>query len=117
MRYRRLDTSNDFTLGHGTADYLNNSPECVAQAVVTRLRLLSGEWFLDLIEGTPYVQGVFGKHTQESYDLVIRERILDTEGVTEITAYESLFNGETRRLSIQVTINTLYGPVSFQEVM
>lgn len=117
MRYRRLDASNDFTLGHGTADYLRDTPECVAQAVATRLRLLSGEWFLDLIEGTPYVQGVFGKHTQGSYDLVIQERILGTEGVTEITAYESLFDGDTRKLTVQATINTIYGPANIREVM
>ena len=117
VRYRRLDTNGDFTLGHGSADYLQDTPDCVAQAVVTRLRLLSGEWFLDLTEGTPYTPAVLGKHTQESYDFVVRQRVLETEGVTEIVEYESIFNGETRGLSFVLRINTVYGPATIQEVL
>lgn len=117
MKYRRLDENGDMAIGHGDADYLQDSPECVAQAVVTRLRLLRGEWFLDLSEGTPYVEGVFGKHTKESYDFVIRQRVLETEGVTEIEDYESIFDGETRKLTVNIRINTVYGPAEIQEVM
>jgi hypothetical protein len=117
MRYRRLDEVGDMVIGHGDADYLKDSPECVAQAVVTRLRLLRGEWFLDLTDGTPYVPAVFGKHTRESYDIAIRQRILETEGVTELVEYESLFDGETRRLTVNTRINTVYGPAAVQEVM
>ena len=116
MKYRRLDNNKDMVMGHGDADYLHNTPETVAQAVVTRLRLLRGEWFLDFTEGTPYDPAVLGKHTRASYDLAVRFRILGTEGVTEITEYESLFDGEERRLTINVTINTVYGPAAIQEV-
>ena len=117
MRYRRLTGSGDMAIGQGGANYLTDVPEAVAQAVVTRLRLLSGEWFLDLTEGTPYVPSVFGKHTAGSYDLVVRERILDTQGVTAITAYESIFDGETRTLTVNVTIDTVYGSAIIQEVL
>lgn len=117
MKYRRLDAVGDMVLGHGDADYLTDSPECVAQAVVTRLRLLRGEWFLDLTEGTPYAPAVLGKHTKASYDFAIRQRVLETEGVTEIDDYESMFDGETRRLTVNIRINTVYGPAEIQEVM
>ena len=117
MRYSRLDSVADYTFGHGQADFHHDAPEAVAQAVATRLRLLAGEWFIDLQEGTPYVPGVFGKHTRETYDPVIRERILDTEGVTGIAAYASSFDGETRRLAINVTIETVYGEAVIQEVL
>lgn len=117
MRYRRLDGEGDFIMGHGHADYLVDVPEAPAQAVVTRLRLLSGEWFLDLGEGTPYVGGVFGKHTKESYDPVIRARILETEGVTAILDYESSIDPDTRRLAVAVTIDTIYGEARIQEVL
>jgi hypothetical protein len=104
-------------IGHGEADYLQDSPECVAQAVATRLRLLRGEWFLDLSEGTPYAPAVLGKHTRESYDFAIRRRILETEGVTDIEEYESVFDGETRKLTVNAAINTVYGPARLQEVL
>ena len=117
MRYRRLDAAGDMVIGHGDADYLRDSPECVAQAVLTRLRLLLGEWFLDVNEGTPYVPAVLGKHTRGSHDFAIRRRILGTEGVTDIEEYESLFDGETRRLTVNALINTVYGPARVQEVL
>lgn len=117
MRYRKLSPRGDYTLGHGAADFWRDVPQAPAQAVVTRLRLLSGEWFLDLAEGTPYQTGVLGKHTQATYDPIIRDRILGTEGVTEITEYQSLFDGETRTLTITATINTVYGTATIHEVL
>lgn len=117
MRYRMLDPDGDMLFGHGNADFLHDSPEAVAQAALTRLRLLRGEWFLDVTSGTPYVPLVLGQHTRESYDLAIRERVLDTAGVRSITAYESGLDGETRRLSIRLTIDTIYGEAVLQEVL
>ena len=117
MRYRRLDANRDYPLGRGEADHLRDTPGTVAQAVATRLALLAGEWFLDLAEGTPYVQGVFGRHTQASYDLVLRGRILGTEGVTEILAYESRFDPDTRKLTVSTTVETVYGPADVIEVL
>lgn len=117
MHYRKLNADGDFVMGHGAADYLVDSPECVAQAVATRLRLLSGEWFLDLQEGTPYTTRVLGKQMPQSYDPILRARILQTEGVREITAYSSLFDGETRRLTVSVSLSTDYGPAELTEVL
>lgn len=117
MRLRKLTADQDIQLGHGQADYWTDDPRGVAQAVVQRLRLLQGEWFLDLAEGTPYVGGVLGKHTRETYDPVIRARILETQGVTEILEYESLFDGETRTLTVLVKIDTIYGQAAITEVL
>lgn len=109
MQYRKLDEDGDYTFGHGPADMLTDSPETVGQAVATRLRLLAGEWFLDLQEGTPYETHILGKHTQDTYDRIIRARILETEGVNEIIEYESIYDGETRTLAVVCSINTTYG--------
>ncbi|EGW50742.1 hypothetical protein HMPREF1022_02303 [Desulfovibrio sp. 6_1_46AFAA] len=111
MRYRKLDPAGDFQMGHGTADYHVDTPEGVAQAVKTRLALLSGEWFLDLTEGTPYVTHVWGKHTRDTYDPILRRRILQTEGVNELMSYESTFDPETRKITVSAEISTVYGPV------
>lgn len=117
MRYRRLDDAGDYTLGRGAADLLRDVPEAVAQAVATRLRLVAGEWFLDLAEGTPWPQGVLGRHTAASYDLVIRDRILATPGVRAIAAYHSALDPDSRRLTISVAIDTVYGPADLQAVL
>ena len=109
MRYRKLDENGDYTFGGGQADFFRDSVDAVAQAVKTRLLLWREEWFLDVDEGTPYLQGIIGKHDQTTTDNVIRSRILDTEGVTSIETYESTIDPETRKLSVSVTIDTIYG--------
>ena len=117
MRYRKLDTDGDYQMGHGDADYHVDSPECVAQAVKTRLALLAGEWFLDLMEGTPYVTHVWGKQTKATYDPVLRRRILQTEGVRDLVSFESMFDPETRKLTVSAEINTVYGATSVNMTM
>jgi hypothetical protein len=68
-----------------------------------------GEWFLDVEEGTPYLQGILGKHSQELADITIQDRILGTQGVTGISDYTSNLDRDTRFLSVEATIDTIYG--------
>lgn len=117
MRYRKLDNTGDYSFGHGQADFYRDSPECVAQAVLTRLRLFAGEWFLDVSEGTPWTQAVLGMHTADTRGPALRERILNTEGVTEIISFDAVYNGETRKLTVNATIGTRYGEAVITEVM
>lgn len=114
MRYRKLDANGDYTFGNGQADFFKNSPDGVAQAVKTRLMLWRGEWFLDNEEGTPYLQGVIGKHSEQTRDTVLRSQILNTEGVTGIASYESNVDPDTRKLNVLVTVDTIYGETTIQ---
>jgi hypothetical protein len=107
MRYRKLDSDGDCSFGRSALDFISDTPETVAQAVRTRLLLLRGEWFLDVTDGTPYATEILGANTAQTYDLAIRERILDTQGVTGIVSYES--NLADRALTVIATIDTLYG--------
>lgn len=109
LRYRRLDANGDFMLTGTGADYHRNTPAAVAQCVATRLKLFAGEYFLDLNEGTPWKTGVLGKGTRDTYTQVIKDRILGTPGVTEIVSFSSSIDPTERSLTVEVTINTLYG--------
>lgn len=117
MRYRALDANGDYTIGQKGSNFLVDSPAAVGQAVLTRLRLLLGEWFLDNTEGTPYRPDVLGEHTAPTYDFAIRNRILGTQGVTSIESYSSNLNSVTRALSIAATINTIYGQTEVSAVL
>jgi len=109
MRYRREDENGDYTFGRGDDTWLVNSPEAVAQAIKTRFLLWYGQWFLDTTTGTPWMQSVLGKQKPEIYNMAIRQRILDTPGVSAITEFNTTVNTSTRRVSFTATIETIYG--------
>lgn len=91
-------------------DFYRDVPAAVGQACDTRLRLWVGEWFLDNQEGTPYMQGVLGKHSKAQADATIQGRVLGTQGLTGFKNYESTLNSQTRRLSVRFDIDTVFGP-------
>jgi len=117
MTYRKLDDNGDYSFGGSLNSFYQNDPLGVAQAVVTRLKLWENEWFLDLTDGTPYIGGVLGKYTMDVFDMNIKDRILNTEGVTEILEYDSTFDGDLRKVSISVKIDTLYGQTVINGVL
>lgn len=106
MKQRALDLLGDFTFGLGRP-FLSNSPACVAQAILTRLRLEVGEWFLDNQDGTDYKR-IVGYNNFVGRDLAIRARILDTPGVTRIAKYNSTIS-VARRMVVNATVDTAYG--------
>lgn len=117
MRYRKLDADGDYTFGGSANDFLVDSPEGVAQAVQTRLLLLKGEWFVDTSDGTPWSTEVLGEHTRATYDMAIRNRILGTQGVVQIDSYASVFEPNSRKLTITCTITTAYGQTTISETL
>jgi hypothetical protein len=117
MRYRKLDTNDDYVFGGGAVDFLANTPETVAQAVLTRLRLLRGEWFLDTTVGMPWLTDVLGKYTNGTYDAAIRQCMLGTRGVNEIASYSSAVDPDTRTLTVAATLSTLYGTTTLQAIL
>ena len=110
MLYRALDINGDYQLGV----FLSNTPSAVGQAVLTRLRLWRGEWYLDVTDGTPYLQDILGFNT--AYDLEIQSIILNTPGVSGISNYSSSVNSQ-RSLSVNCTINTVYGSTPITVVL
>jgi hypothetical protein len=114
MRYRKLTNLGDYPFGNGLLDFYIDVPEAIAQAVKTSLLLWLGEWFLNIDEGTPYMQGILGKYTIETANTTIQDRILSVEGVTNYEDYESTLDPETRGMSVSFKLNTIYGPTQVE---
>lgn len=120
MRYRKLTVSKagsevgayDYTFGRGRENFWVDVPDAVGQAVLTRLKLEEGQWFLDREDGTPWNTRVLGKYTGSTRDPTLRARILDTTGVEEILGFSSSTNLETRDYSVVVVLDTIYGRTS-----
>jgi len=112
-----MDGNGDMAFGAQQADFFRDQPAAPAQAVLTRLRLWLGEWFIDSSEGTPYQQAVLGMHTQQTAEPAMRRRILETEGVTGIESFAVEYDKEERKATVNAIINTLYGTVTVQGVL
>lgn len=108
MRYRALDANGDFTFGQGGNNYLVNSSECVAQAVLTRLLLWLGEFFLDTTQGTDWAGSVLGKNTETTRDATLQDIILGTPNVTALVSYSSNLDPTTRMFTVQCTVTTAF---------
>jgi len=121
LRYRMLDMNaadashvgGDMLFGHNSRDFLCDSPTTVAQAILTRLKLWQGEWYLNLQAGTPWMQQVLGNSPGTGVpDAVIRQRILGTPYVTDISDYASAFNPSNRTLVVSCQVYTQFGQIT-----
>lgn len=103
-----LDTSNlDLKLIDGA--------EQVRQQLKIKLKLWTGEWFLDTEFGTPYIQSILGKQlTLSGAIAAIRKSILEVSGVQAIQEFTYDFNNQERILSVSFTANTPYGIIEVQ---
>lgn len=114
MRIRKQSEDGDYVFGNNQNDFYRDVPIGVGQNVETRLLLFIQEWFLNLEEGTPILQGILGKYSKTEADVVIQDRILSTEFVVNIENYESIIDTENRRMTVTCTINTTFGPTEFE---
>ena len=117
MRVRKLTAPDpltglgggDMSFGKGTQDYWVDQARGCGQVAETRLLLWTGQWFLNVTDGTPWQTEVLGKYTQDVRDMVIQERIYGTPGVKDITAYNSQLATQTRDWTVHATLDTVYG--------
>lgn len=108
MRVRRIDANGDWTFGAGRASYADRS-ESVAQRVVTRLRSLQGDWFLDLTHGLPWFELMERPADLARVEREVKAQILRTDGVSKLTAFAMSIDPVTRKLSVSATIIDIYG--------
>lgn len=71
------------------------------------------EWYLDLSDGTPWLQQVLGKPGPVSPDIAIRERIAATPYVTRLIDYASSWNTTARSFTVGARIATAFGTTAF----
>lgn len=113
MRTRKL-TNNDYTFGNGQLDYFINTPEAVGQVVETSLLLFLGDWYLNSDLGMPWFESVLGKHSKTEADNAIEDYVLEVQGVLDIAEYESIIDPISRKFTVTMTIDTVYGPTPVQ---
>jgi hypothetical protein len=117
MRYRKLDSSGDYTFGQTNEFY--GGTNAVAQAIYTNLKLLYGEWWEDTSAGLPLFQQILGRpgtpDDLRAVDLLIQSCINQVPGVINISNFISTC--VNRKYSATCTVKTPYGdatmPIEF----
>ena len=113
MKYRKLDENGDSTFGH---QIFYNDREAVAQAIITRLRLLYGEWWENTSDGLPLFERILGAYggeeARQAVDLIISTRIQDTANVKKLITYESTFNPNTRAYEAYCLVDSAFGEIA-----
>jgi hypothetical protein len=111
--YRRLSSEYEPVYGQGQNDFVADI-YAVAQAIQTRLNLWLGEWWADLNDGLPMLQGILGVMGagQGNYaELLIQERILGTPYVGSLSNVSSTYNPATRALTFSCQTNVVFGGI------
>lgn len=125
MIYRRLSTDGDYVLGAGNSTFLSGT-EATAQAIVTRIKLLWGEWWENINMGTPLWQSILGTPGSDSnlksIDNILRSRILslklgNTNLIKSIDEYSHEYNHATRSYLFKATVTTIYNntPITIEQ--
>lgn len=114
MIYRRLDADHDWVFGGGINDFLSGV-DAVSQAIDTRLRLYTGEWWEDTMDGIPMWNAILGKwpmsgNKKSVADMVITQRIRETQGVTAVVNVASTWNSTNRAYRYSASAYTIYSP-------
>lgn len=82
----------------------------IAQNLNIRLRFFLGEWYLNTLVGIPYYQYFFIKNpNQQQVETFLKDEIVNTPGVTEITQFTSNYESSTRKFFVLFTANTQSG--------
>jgi uncharacterized membrane protein (Fun14 family) len=90
----------------------------LVQKIKIRLLFIYGEWFLDIEDGLKYYEIIWVKNPNIALiESAIQATILDIEGVINITQFSTSFSNANRELTINATINTIYGTISLEEVL
>jgi len=101
-----LSTTNTIT----TPVFTTTTSENLAQRLKIRLQTFKGEWFLDGTIGIDYFNQIAGKNrSKAAVDAIIQAEILKENEVLQITAYSSVVDKTTRKITIQFTVRTVDG--------
>ena len=107
MTIRKLEDDGDIATS-GT-QFVNGQTE-IAQNVSSRLKLFSGEYFRNILDGTPWFSRILGKGQGVGVrDAAIKRRVLQTQNVSSVYEYDVDFDLQTRVYSVEIGIVTPFG--------
>lgn len=82
----------------------------IMQNLAIRLRFILGEWYLDILQGIPYYEVFFRKApNQIQIESILKQEIVNTRGIVELTAFESDFDQRKRIYYVKFSARSITG--------
>lgn len=103
------DTNDLFLTADGNLAMAQDA-EAVGQHARQRIQTFGGEWYLDTTCGVPWLAQILGRRYDPALaEAVVKSEILNTDGVTEITAFSVSFDRASRGVFMRsVEVGTEY---------
>jgi len=110
----KLDNNGDLDIVNYDAVIIDDLDQIVQNCAI-RLRFFLGEWFLNIQAGIPYYQDFFIKApNQIRVESVLKQEILDTVGITELTSFDSDFSSSLRKFSVSFSAESEEGSFNLE---
>jgi hypothetical protein len=82
----------------------------VRQNILIKLKLWTGEWFLDNEFGTPYIDNVLGKQVSLAGAVAaLKKSILEVNDVSRLDSFKYSFDRQARALAVDFVAATPFG--------
>ena len=107
MKIRKISDLGDWVFGKGITSY-NIEDAAIGEDIQTKLACFLNDCWFDQEFGVDWFRLLGTKGTLDEIKLTIRSVILRVTGVVKVNEISALFDGETRGLTIQYNIDTLY---------
>lgn len=91
------------------SDQLIGGRRAASLSVVYRLRMIRGEDFMNVSNGTPWFTDILGKVDQSSAETIIRQQILASPAVAGITDFDYNFDRHQHQITVSATILSVDG--------
>lgn len=107
MIFRNLDETGDWTFGRGKQNYVDRN-EAIGLNIKTRLYSWVGDCFFDQKAGIDWVNRLGSKAQRFLLEMDLRRLILQSEGVTGMTGFDTVLDAATRKFFANYEVQTIY---------
>lgn len=105
MIFRNLTELGDWTFGRGKQDFTSRN-RAVGLNIQTRLNSWVGDCFFDQNAGIDWLNRLGSKNQKAILELDLRRVILETDGVTDILSFDTIYTD--REFTASYTVKTIY---------